>query len=76
MVNFGTGVRASILKPTPIIYMALKKYDLFIYIIVRNVDAFICCPFRFYIAVHVLFAVYTQGLDTNNAILFQFGSLS
>ena len=62
--NFGTGVRSSILKPTPIIYMAFEKYDLFIYLIVQNVDVhvFICCPlilYRFYIAVRDLFATYT-----------------
>ena len=44
--NFGTGVQPSILKPTPIIYLAFEKYDLFIYLIVLNVDVhvFICCP--------------------------------
>ena len=29
--NFGTGVRASISKPTPIIYLAFEKTDPFIY---------------------------------------------
>ena len=41
--NFGTGVRPSILKPTPIIYLAFEKYGLFIYLIVHNVEVFICC---------------------------------
>ena len=40
--NFGTGLRPSILKTTPIIYPAFEKYDLFIYFIVHNVDIFIC----------------------------------
>ena len=42
--NFGTGVRPSILKPTLIIYLAFEKYGLFIYLIVHNVEVFICCP--------------------------------
>ena len=42
--NFGTGVQPSILKPTPIIYLAFENYDLFIYFIVHNADIFICCP--------------------------------
>ena len=29
--NFGTGVQASILKPTPFIYLAFEKTDPFIY---------------------------------------------
>ena len=29
--NFGTGVRASISKPTPFIYLAFEKTDPFIY---------------------------------------------
>ena len=29
--KFGTGVRASILKPTPFIYLAFEKTDPFIY---------------------------------------------
>ena len=50
--NVGTGVRVSILKPTPIIYPAFeKKHILFIYLISQNVDIFIYCsliyiPFR------------------------------
>ena len=35
--NFGTGVRASFLKPTPIIYLVFEKNDLFIYLIDQNV---------------------------------------
>ena len=38
----GMCVRASILKPTPIIYPAFEKYDLF------NVDIFVCCPLILY----------------------------
>ena len=34
--NLGTDVRASILKPFPIIYLAFEKYDLFIYLIVQG----------------------------------------
>ena len=54
------GVRPSILKPTPIIYLAFEKYDLFIYFTVHNVDVhvFICCPLIL-IAVRDLFATYT-----------------
>ena len=33
--NCGTGVRASISKPTPFIYLAFEKMDLFIYLIRR-----------------------------------------
>ena len=37
--NFGTGVRVSILKSTPIIYPAFeKKPSLFIYLISQKVD--------------------------------------
>ena len=32
--------------------------------------------FGFYIPVHIHFAVCTQGLQTNDTILFQFWSLS
>ena len=39
--NFGTGVRASILKPTLIIYLAFEKNSLFIYFISQKVDLFI-----------------------------------
>ena len=58
MGNFGTGVRPSILKPTPIIYLVFEKYDLFIYLIVHNVDVhvFICCPLILYSSA---FATYT-----------------
>ena len=42
-VNCGTGVRASISKPTPFIYLAFEKTGPFIYLIVRNVDLFIYC---------------------------------
>ena len=47
--NFGTVLRPSILKATPIIiYMAFEKYDLFIYLIVHNVDIFIWYPLVLY----------------------------
>ena len=46
--NFGTGLRSSILKTTPIIYLAFEKYDLLIYFIVHNVDIFICYPLILY----------------------------
>ena len=39
--NFGTSVRASFLKPIPIIYLVFQKYDLFIYLIEQNVYIFI-----------------------------------
>ena len=43
----GKGVRASISKPTPFIYMPFeKKTDPFIYLIVQNVDK-IYCPLTF-----------------------------
>ena len=41
--NFGTGMRASFLKPTPIIYLVFGKNDLFIYLIEQNVYIFIYC---------------------------------
>ena len=46
--NCDTGVRASISKPTPFIYLVFEKTDPFIYLVVRNVDLFICCPLIFY----------------------------
>ena len=39
----GTGVRASISKPTPFIYLAFEKTNPFIYLIIQNVDLFIYC---------------------------------
>ena len=45
--NFGTGVRASISKPTPFIYLAFEKTDPFIYLIIQNFDLFIYCPLIF-----------------------------
>ena len=39
--NCGTGVRASISKPTPFIYLAFEKTDPFIYVTIRNVVLFI-----------------------------------
>ena len=45
--NFGTGVRASISKPTPFIYLDFEKTYPFIYLIIQNVDLFIYCPLIF-----------------------------
>ena len=45
--NFGTGVRASISKPTPFIYLTFEKTDPFIHLIIQNVDLFIYCPLTF-----------------------------
>ena len=45
--NFATGVRASISKLTPFIYLAFAKTDPFIYLIIQNVDLFIYCPLIF-----------------------------
>ena len=53
--NFGTGVRASISKPTPFIYLAFEKTDPFIYLIIQNVDLFIYCPLIF--CTHVLLVI-------------------
>ena len=36
--NFGTGVRASISKPTPFKYLAFEKTDPFIYLMIQNAD--------------------------------------
>ena len=47
MGNFGTGVRASISKPTPFIYLAFEQSDPFIYLIIQNVDLFIYYPLIF-----------------------------
>ena len=47
MGYFGTGVRASISKPNPFIYLAFEKTDPFIYLIIQNVDLFIYCPLIF-----------------------------
>ena len=54
-VNFGTGVRASISKPTPFIYLAFEKTVRFIYLIIRNVDLCIYC--RLIICTHLLLVV-------------------
>ena len=48
--NFDTGVRVSILKPTPIIYPAFEKNSLFIlYLISQKVDLFINSLFYLFI---------------------------
>ena len=46
--NCGTGVRSSVSKPTPFIYMAFEKTNPFIYLIVQNVYLFIYCPMIFW----------------------------
>ena len=53
--NCGTGMRASISKPTPFMYLALEKPDPFIYLIIQNVDLFIYCPLIF--CTHLLLVV-------------------
>ena len=63
--NFGTGERAKILKPTPIIYVILERNDLFIYLIEQNVYLFIYCPLIF---------IYT--ICCRLQIMFQFWCLS
>ena len=45
--NFGTGVRPSFFKPTPIIYLVFEKNDLFIYLIEQNVNIIIYCSLIF-----------------------------
>ena len=56
--NFGTGVRASISKPTPFIYLAFERTDQFIYLIIQNVDLFIYCPLIF--CTHFFAGCYTS----------------
>ena len=56
--NFGTGVRASISKPTRFIYLASEKTDPFIYLIIQNVDLFIYCPLIF--CTHFFAGYYTN----------------
>ena len=53
--NFGMGVRDSISKPTPFIYLAFEKTDPFIYLIIQNVDLFIYCPLSF--CIHFLLVI-------------------
>ena len=48
MGKFGTGVRASVSKPTPFIYLAIEKIDPFIYLIVQNVDPLVYCLLTLY----------------------------
>ena len=57
MGDFGTGVRASISKPTPFIYLAFEKMGPFIYMYldIQNVDLFIFCPLIF--CTHLLLVV-------------------
>ena len=43
--NCGMGVRASISKPTPFIYLAFEKMDLFIYLILDHLFKY--CPLIF-----------------------------
>ena len=61
MGNCGAGVRASILKLTPIILcLAFEKNDTFIYLIVQNVDLLSFDLYIYILPVHILFVVYTQ----------------
>ena len=46
--NFGISVQASILKPTSIIHLAMKKNSPFIYLISKKVDIFIYYPLNEY----------------------------
>ena len=62
--NFGTGVWASISKPTPFIYLASEKTDPFIYLIIQNVDLFIYCPLIFY--THFLLVVRQISVNSCN----------
>ena len=59
--NFGTGVQASFLKPTPIIYMVFEKNDIFIYLIELN-----CLHIH---KLFTFFAVCKQSLRINITIL-------
>ena len=67
--NCGTGVRASISKPTPFIYPAFEKTDPFIYLIIKNVDLIIYCPFDF--CAHLLLVVrqISQSIPREQAAL-------
>ena len=47
--NFVTGVHASILKPSSIIYLTLEEYSLFIYLNSQKVDLFVYCFLNEYI---------------------------
>ena len=69
--NFGTGVRVSILKPTPIIYLAFNKHSLFIYLISQKVDLFIYCSLNLYtlfISSVICKQVYTLPLSRENML--------
>ena len=63
--KFGTGVRAILLKPTPIIYLVFEKNDQFIYLIEQNVYLFIQCSMILY----THFALCKQSLQINITIL-------
>ena len=62
MGNFGTGVRASISKPTPFVYLAFKEMDPFIYLIIQIVDLFIYCPLKFYTYVLLVVRQISQSI--------------
>ena len=47
--NFVTGVHASILKPSSIIYLALEENSLFIYLNSQKVELFVYCFLNEYI---------------------------
>ena len=61
--NFGMGVRASISKPTPFIYLAFEKTDPFLYLIIQNVDLFIYCPLTF---LYPFFAGYYTNITVSS----------
>ena len=52
--NCGMGVRASILKPNPFIYLTFEKIDPFINLIIQNVNLFINCPLILFIPIYCL----------------------
>ena len=65
----GTGVRASILKPTQFIYLAFEKTDPFIYLIIQNVDLL---PFDF---LYPFFAGYYTNITVNSCNTKRISSL-
>ena len=64
--NFGTDVGVSILKPTPIIYLAFEKNSLFIYLISQKDDQIIYCSLNLY-TFHILcncVCMWGEGRDS------------
>ena len=66
------GVRASISKRTPFIYMTFEKTDPFIYLTIQNVDLFIYCPLIF--CTHFLLVV-RQNITVNSCNTKRISSL-